>query len=267
MPLAEQQRDGFGGHPRADHATGGAKDTGVGASRHGGGVRNDRIETTVATGPRKEDPDLAGGAEDAPMDQRTAAKDAGVGGEEAGREIIRPVDDEIVARDEVGGVLDREPFGVQGHLETRVDLPEGLGRRDRLGQTQGVEAMDDLAVQIGDLDLVRVGDADEPDARGSQIKPDRRTQPAGPEDEHLGFAEAELTGFPDPGQTNLPGVQSPLMVAQALVRGHADSRTPAASGVKPPLPRVGLNNPPRCPNLTPWLRSSSASIMAPDGSG
>jgi hypothetical protein len=57
------------------------------------------------------------------------------------------------------------------------------------------------------------------------------------------------------------------MVAQALFCGHADSGTPARSGVKPPLPRVGLNNRFESPNLTPWLRSSSASIMAPDESG
>ena len=122
-------------------------------------------------------------------------------------------------------------------------------------------------MQVRDLDLIRVGDTDEPDPGGRQIQPDRRTEPTDAEDEHLGLPQAQLTGLPHPRQTNLPGVQGPLMVAQALVRGHADSRTPVASGVKPPLPRVGLNNGPRCPNLTPWLRSSSASIMAPDGSG
>jgi len=113
------------------------------------------------------------------MDQRTTAKDAGVGGEEARREIVGTVDDEVVARDELGGVLDREAFGVQSHLEAGVDLAEGFSRGDRLGQTEGVEAVDDLAMQVGDLDLVRVGDADEPDARGGQVKPDRRTESAG----------------------------------------------------------------------------------------
>ena len=170
-------------------------------------------------------------------------------------------------RDEVGGVLDREALGMQCHLEAGIDFAESFGGRNRLRQAQSIEAVDDLAVQVRDLDLVRVGDADEPDARGGQIKPDGGTESTSTEEQDLGLAEAELTGFPDPGQTNLPGVQSPLMIAQALVRGHADSRTPATNGVKPPLPRVGLNIRPRCPNLTPWLRSSSASIMAPDGSG
>ena len=45
------------------------------------------------------------------MDQRTLAEHAGVGGEEARREIIGAVDDEIIPRDEVGGVFDRKAFG------------------------------------------------------------------------------------------------------------------------------------------------------------
>jgi hypothetical protein len=99
------------------------------------------------------------------VDQRTAAKDAGVGGEEARREIVGTVDDEVVACDEVGGVLDREAFGMQGHLEAGIDFAESFGGRNRLREAQSIEAVDDLAVQVRDLDLIRVGDANEPDAR------------------------------------------------------------------------------------------------------
>jgi len=35
--------------------------------------------------------------------------------------------------------------------------------------------VDDLAMQVRDLDLIRVGDTDEPDAGCSQIESDRRT--------------------------------------------------------------------------------------------
>ena len=69
------------------------------------------------------------------MDQWTLAEHTGVRGEESRREIIGAVDDEVIPCDEVGGVFDREAFGVQGHLEAGVDLTEGFGRGNRLRQT------------------------------------------------------------------------------------------------------------------------------------
>jgi hypothetical protein len=49
--------------------------------------------------------------------------------------------------------------------------------------------MQDLTVQIGDLHLVRIGDAEGPDAGGREVEPDRRTQTAGPEQENFGLAQ------------------------------------------------------------------------------
>ena len=48
-------------------------------------------------------------------------------------------------------------------------------------------------MEIRDLDLIRIGDADEADARRRQIKPDRRTQPAGAQNQHLGLPQPKLT--------------------------------------------------------------------------
>ena len=74
--------------------------------------------------------------------------------------------------------------------------------------------MDDLALQVGLVDLVELGDAERADAGRGQVEQRRAAQAAGADDEHLGVLQPLLPGHPDVGDDQVPAVAAYLVDGQ-----------------------------------------------------
>ncbi len=66
--------------------------------------------------------------------------------------------------------------------------------------------MRDLALKVGELDDVVVGDPKRPDPGSREIEQRRRAESARAQHEHPGGSQAPLTGHPHLGQQQMPGV-------------------------------------------------------------
>ncbi|GDY17539.1 hypothetical protein LBMAG55_08620 [Verrucomicrobiota bacterium] len=122
-------------------------------------------------------------------------------------------------------------------------------------------------MEVRDLHLVRVGDTEEADAGRGEVKGGRRAEAAGPEHEHFGRAEFELPRFPKPRQKGLPGVERTFVIGKVGLPGHTAVETDPVTVSNPTPGGVRIEIGPRPFHLTPWPRSTSASIMAPNASG
>ena len=89
-------------------------------------------------------------------------------------------------------------------------------------------AEDDLPMQVGDIDLIVVDEAQPADTGGRQIECQRRTEPAHADDEHRALQQPRLAGPADLGQHDVPGVASKVIVVQR----HTAS--PGLPGARPP---------------------------------
>ncbi len=123
-----------------------------------------------------------------------------------GREVVGPVDDHVVCRDQPVRGRRRHPLGVGLHAHGRVDSGDGLGRRLDLAAPDVGRAVHDLTLQVGELHVVVVGDPESPDSGGRQIEQRRGPQTAGAEDKHAGRSQAPLPGHPHLRQQQMPGV-------------------------------------------------------------
>src|SRR5208282_3697215 len=186
---AEQLLERLDRLKRAHHAGDGAENAGLLATRDEIGRRRGGEEAAVA-GVLAREIGLEGGklaveAEEGRRDERDAREIASVVHEVARREIVAAVDHEVVSGDERHHVLRLEPrlfgddadLGIEGRERSRGTLD--------LGTADPVARMHDLALEIAELDLVIVDDAERAHAGGRKIEEHGRPEPARAYDEDL----------------------------------------------------------------------------------
>ena len=110
---------------------------------------------------------------------------AGVIDEELRREIIGTVDDEIVILDEVKNVLTRHEGVVRNHFHVGVHRFHRLFRRLHFGLAHIGCSVNDLALQIGKVDHVGIGNTDGAHARGGKVHRHGGPEAASANHEHL----------------------------------------------------------------------------------
>ena len=86
-------------------------------------------------------------------------------------------------------------------------------------------AVEDLALQVGEVDLVGVGEGKLADAASRKIERGGAAQAAGAEDERVRRAQALLSLDPDFRQQDVPAVAEELLVVQ---RANSTSESPRA---------------------------------------
>jgi len=86
-----------------------------------------------------------------------------------GREVVRPVDDEVVAGDELLDVVGGDPHFVFSHVDVRVELRDEVGGGVDLLAPHVVVPVDDLSLEVRQLHLVVVVDPDGADAGGREV--------------------------------------------------------------------------------------------------
>ena len=115
---AGDELDRLGRHHAADRGAKDAEHAALGAARHHPGRRRHRVQVAVGQAPivrrgLPEDADLALEAVDRPPHVGLAEQHAGVVHEVAGREVVGPVDHQVIARQDLERVLALQPQVVQ----------------------------------------------------------------------------------------------------------------------------------------------------------
>src|SRR5690606_103495 len=79
--------------------------------------------------------------------------------------------------------------------------------------------MGDLALQVGRVDMVAVGNDDPADARCGEVQRRRRAEAAGADDQDGGFEQALLRLDADLVEQNVPAIAQELLVVHRGRRG------------------------------------------------
>ena len=103
-------------------------------------------------------------------DARGVCQGAGVGDDVAGREVVRAVHDQVVAADDVHGIVPGQAGTELLHGDRRVDPRDGVRGGLDLRPADVVHAVDDLTLQVGDVHHVIVDDADGAHTRRGEVE-------------------------------------------------------------------------------------------------
>src|SRR6476620_5831059 len=96
----------------------------------------------------------------------------------------------------------------------RVEAADRAGSTLHLGLADLRGGVDHLALQVGECDRVIIDDTDRADARCSQVKQRRRTEPAGADNQYARSLERSLTRAADLLQHDMAGIAFKLLWAE-----------------------------------------------------
>ena len=181
-----------------------------------------------------EDADLPVETEDRAPDVGFAEDGGGVVDEVAGGEVVRAVEDEVVAGEQVQGVGRVEADVVQPDVNERVQRGDGVPRGFDLGPADVRDAVDHLPLEVAQVHVVVVDDPQGPHAGGGQVQQGRRAQSPGADHQHLGVLQPALSDCTDFRNDQVPGVAFHLCRAQLAAgstSGLSEQRDGAAFAV------------------------------------
>ena len=151
----------------------------------------------------------------------------------ARREVVGAVDDHVVVADQVEHVVAVEADRVRHHVHVGVERLDRLLGRLHLRNADALVVVDHLALQVGQVDLVVVDDAERADARRGQIQGGRGAEPAGADQQHLGLEQLLL-----PLEADLRN-QQVARVALALLGRERDRPVEVVAAVLPQREAAG----------------------------
>ena len=111
---------------------------------------------------------------------------------------------------EIDHVVD-ETGNVHDDLDVGVDLGDRLLGRQRLRATDVGHAVDDLALEVGLVDLVELRDAERADTGRGEVEQGGRAQAAGTDDQHLGVLQPLLPAHAHVGDDQVAAVAAHLV--------------------------------------------------------
>jgi len=139
-------------------------------------------------------------------------------------EVVAPVHDHVVVRDQVEHVLGREARAVLHDVHVRVERSERLARRLGLEHAEARGIVQDLALQVRGVDRVLVDDAERADTGRGQVERGGRAEPSGPDQEHFAVEQRELTLLANLGDEQVAAVAVALVVGQPARRCVGEPR-------------------------------------------
>jgi hypothetical protein len=96
----------------------------------------------------------------------------------------------------------------------------GIERRERFLRrvdftlADGIRAVEDLALQVGQINFVRIGEGEAADAARREIQRRRATEAAGADDQRASRPQPLLSFDPDLGKKDVAAVAEELLVVQ-----------------------------------------------------
>ena len=88
----------------------------------------------------------------------------------------------------------------------RIHIVEPVPGRFDFWSADVPRAMEELAVQIGDVDRVKIDESNRSNSRGREVHRGRRTEASRPDQQHARRSKTCLSFFPDFGKRYLAGV-------------------------------------------------------------
>ena len=146
------------------------------------------------------------------VDVRLFRKDADVAREVARRKIIRAVDYDLVALDQVARIRGGETRLVQMHLDLWIDLAQTIARRFHFRSADFAGAIKELPLKIREFDPVCVHQPDRAHARRGQIHGRGRTQTAQADAQNARGLQSFLTCASHLGHGKMPRITPPLII-------------------------------------------------------
>src|SRR5690606_6109408 len=113
-------------------------------------------------------------------------EEGGVIRKEAGGEVVAAIEDDVVVLRQIEGVFRSETDGMEIDCQMGVDLTEAVFRALQLRFSDPGFAMEDLALKVGNIDVIRIDQAETAHAGGGEVEGRRTTQPAGADHQHRG---------------------------------------------------------------------------------
>lgn len=214
---AEDEFECFRGLERADQPGQDTEDPRFGAVGHRARRRRFGEEATVTrtSGVRREHTGLPFEAQDRAVDVGFLQEHAGVVHQIAGDEVIRAVDHPVIATDEFEGVPAVEAGGVNLHVDVGIQrFQRGFGGPG-LGFSHAVGAVEDLAMQVGDVECVKFHEAQASHAGGGEVEEGGGAQSSGSHAQDAGGSEFLLSVPPQLRENDLPRVALDFFEAQA----------------------------------------------------
>jgi len=129
-------------------------------------------------------------------------------------EVVRAVENDIVFRDQLFDLIAFDARRDLDDFNLRVDGVESRACRFDFPSADRVGAIQDLALQVGEIDLVGVGQRQPADARRGEIEGRRAAEAAGADDQRGCRAQPFLPLDADLGEQDMPAVAEELLVVQ-----------------------------------------------------
>jgi len=154
--------------------------------------------------PGIEHADLPLETKDRPVNHRNPGLHRRIVEEVSSRKVVGPVDDHVVAVDDLHHVGSIESDIVSDDRHIGIECLDRRSRRVDLSRSNLIEAMDDLPLQILCIDLVHVDDPDRADTGCCEIEGNRRTEATRTEDEHPSVEQRQLPLLPHLRKQEVP---------------------------------------------------------------
>ena len=129
-------------------------------------------------------------------------------------EVVRAVENDIVFRDQLFDLIAFDARRDLDNFNLRVDGVERRACRFDFARADRVGAIEDLPLQVGEIDLVGVGERQPADARRGEIEGRRAAEAAGADDQRGCRAQPFLPLDADLGEQDVPAVAEELLVVQ-----------------------------------------------------
>ena len=196
--------------------------------------------------PAAEQADLALELDGRRRHQRDVQPGRGIAERQPGREIVAPVQDQVVAADQLFNIVAVEPVLHRNGIDPRIESACKIGGEQGFQVAELVVAEDRLALEVRTLDLAVVDDRQPSDTGAGKRRDRGAADPTGADHCDLRRLQPPLPDSADLRQDDMPGVAVEFVAAEL---GHRPVEP------KPPEPRCVS---PSSPTSTKSARSTGA---------
>src|SRR5258707_8902588 len=187
----------------------------------------------------------------------------------ARREVVRAVENDITVRDNLLQFLLLKFLRKNLNVNFGIECREGFFRRLDFLRTDGVRAIENLALEVGEIDLVGIRDDQAPKAARREVERRRAAEAAGADDQRRRGAQPLLPYHPDLGEKDVAAVAEELLVVQLRTSSAWRWRRSAwcwrASAAGPSRARLSGKRAPARAGSRPSSRARSASARPGPG--
>ena len=141
------------------------------------------------------------------------------------REVVGAIEDQIDAGDEIEKFASLHAPLKGTHLDLGIDGVQGRARGIDLLLAERLAAIEDLPLQVGEIDLVRIRDREAAHAARCEIKRRRTAEAACADDQGMSGAQPFLPLHPDFGEQDVAAIAEKLLVVQFVVAAGLFSAT------------------------------------------